>query len=471
MNHSTKKRTAMKRLGYRKSRTGCLRCKERRVKCDEQRPCSACIRHDVCCSLGGSPPDVGSSQTTKKPPAGRSSSTRRPRVVKRSPILADSGVDSSGSPGYHSSPGDGCVNPSLGSSTPGIEQEDECSHSHEDPFVFFSKLFSDIKLGERANWGTDMELMHHYTSNSYRTLSHDAVVQEVLQYDLPRLALQNRFLLHQILAFSGYHLAYLHQEHRHAYFMQASQHQNNAIEGLRESLASTVTSENCHALYAASILLTVSSFANFSSYDRYNHSFDPIDNILDIISLIKGMSIIRDVSDHEIKVGPLQRLFNQNQMSCEKPIVEESDLEVLYIHVEQLGNSLADFGFSDTDPSHDSYGIQQAITSIRTCIRQTTSKNSPTSTASLRGSFLWPILVANEYVELLRQRHPVALVVLAFYCMMLRMAEASCWALESWAESLMKRICSSLQGSHWEKLVEWPKQALMAAYSVSSTIT
>ena len=39
------------RLAHRKSRRGCLRCKERKVKCDEKAPtCGACDRHGVACT-------------------------------------------------------------------------------------------------------------------------------------------------------------------------------------------------------------------------------------------------------------------------------------------------------------------------------------------------------------------------------------------------------------------------------------
>ncbi|KAG7409415.1 hypothetical protein Forpe1208_v011783 [Fusarium oxysporum f. sp. rapae] len=47
-----------KRLGFRKSRNGCSRCKKRRVKCDEAVPCTACIRHDKACSLENPQPSV-----------------------------------------------------------------------------------------------------------------------------------------------------------------------------------------------------------------------------------------------------------------------------------------------------------------------------------------------------------------------------------------------------------------------------
>lgn len=314
-----------------------------------------------------------------------------------------------------------------------------------------------------------MELMHHYTSMSYRTLSNDAAVQKVLQYDLPRLALQHQFLLHQLLAFAGYHLAYLHRDHRHAFLFKASQHQNSAIEGLRTTLASAVISENCHVLYATSMILTVSSFASFPSYDKYNGSLDPIDSILDVFSLVRGMSMILRASDHEIRTGPLATLFIQIQ--GEKLISKDSDLKLLDIRVERLGFSLGETESSGSDASDNSSGIQQAITSIRNCIKQAIAKPSPTSTAPLRASFIWPVIVGTEYIASLRQRHPAALVVLAFYCTILRMAEASCWALESWAESILKCVCNSLEGSHWEKLLEWPKQVVVVTGPAQSTRT
>ncbi|WAO82885.1 C6 zinc finger domain-containing protein [Fusarium falciforme] len=65
-----------KRLGHKKSRNGCLRCKARRVKCDELRPCTNCVRHHVECSLvtsstaatsACSPPSVQTASVTAAP--------------------------------------------------------------------------------------------------------------------------------------------------------------------------------------------------------------------------------------------------------------------------------------------------------------------------------------------------------------------------------------------------------------------
>lgn len=79
------------RLGYNKSRAGCLRCKQRRVKvcsghgalynawlilrqCDEKRPCAACSRHGIRCSLLDASPEPTAS--SRLPPAQKSKVTK-----------------------------------------------------------------------------------------------------------------------------------------------------------------------------------------------------------------------------------------------------------------------------------------------------------------------------------------------------------------------------------------------------------
>ena len=55
----------MAQLGQKKSRKGCIRCKQRRVKCDEDAPCSNCTRRNEECSL--LEPSPSSSETPREP--------------------------------------------------------------------------------------------------------------------------------------------------------------------------------------------------------------------------------------------------------------------------------------------------------------------------------------------------------------------------------------------------------------------
>ncbi|KIV82713.1 hypothetical protein PV11_04802 [Exophiala sideris] len=63
------------RLAHRKSRRGCLRCKERKVKCTEEHPsCAACLRHGVAC-------EYGDTSRTSASHEGTASGTQRSRTV------------------------------------------------------------------------------------------------------------------------------------------------------------------------------------------------------------------------------------------------------------------------------------------------------------------------------------------------------------------------------------------------------
>lgn len=55
----------MAQLGQKKSRRGCIRCKQRRVKCDEEAPCGNCIRRNEECSL--LEPSPSSSEVPREP--------------------------------------------------------------------------------------------------------------------------------------------------------------------------------------------------------------------------------------------------------------------------------------------------------------------------------------------------------------------------------------------------------------------
>lgn len=57
------------RLAHTKSRNGCLRCKQRKVKCDENRPsCLSCSRHHVKCQYPTKSPTTVKSPTTDSEP-------------------------------------------------------------------------------------------------------------------------------------------------------------------------------------------------------------------------------------------------------------------------------------------------------------------------------------------------------------------------------------------------------------------
>ncbi|TEA19502.1 Sterol uptake control protein 2 [Colletotrichum sidae] len=306
-----------------------------------------------------------------------------------------------------------------------------------------------------SGWISDLELMHHYTSVSYRTFSHSQQTQKTLQYDVPREALSYPFLLHQLLAFSAYHLAYLQPDCRHAYLMQAAQHQNDAINGMRGTLLGTISSTNCHALFASSIFLTLSAFATYPSYEKYNASFSPIDSIIDIFTLTDGMSAILRASDDDLRKGPIRDLFIRGPHDA--PSAVEASLEPLYERLPRLSSRLADL--APGDGGDRKYTVNNAVIALSEAISKV-SVNAVSAPVEFRVVFMWPILVSTDYLDMLRRRHPAALVVMAHYCVIVAMAEPSCWFLNGWARTLVTAISEQLMATPWADLILWPAEVV-----------
>lgn len=322
--------------------------------------------------------------------------------------------------------------------------------SPPDPFHFFSGLLVDYKPENASNWIMDVELMHHYTASAYKTLTTSPEVQDALQHDLPKEGLRHPFLMHQILAFAGFHLAYAQPERRHIYLKQASQHQNFTIHGMRKTLAGSISSENCHATYATSIFINLGAFAVYPCYENYNTFFSPIDSLVEIFTLITGMGLILSTSDEELRTGPLKRLFRKHVggEGPDHPCPQlSSRLPLLEAQLDEVGTEL------DEEVKNC---MKRATTALQNCLNRVATQNTGLGHSALRAAFLWPLLLSAQCLDWIKCRHPAAMVILAHYALVLHSAEADCWYLRGWGRAIAESVAEALAGTQWLNLARWP---------------
>ncbi|KAH6683768.1 C6 zinc finger domain-containing protein [Plectosphaerella plurivora] len=292
------------RLGYKKSRGGCLRCKKRRVKCDENKPCSACVRHAVPCSLVEEDLEEDSSQhsfTETRPP--QRSSSRRTRANRASP-----------------------------------------SKPQTDPFPYFDRrlLASAPGLGQHAAWIDDLELMHHFTALTCMTLPRSEMLQQVWQVEVPKLGIEYPYVMHQILAVAALHLVSLRPDNNQRHTLDAFRHQTEALAGIRQSIGN-INDSNCEALFAASSLLLISAFATFSrSKDWLEEAKTPaIRDIVDVFALVRGMNEILSCSEQFLQRGKFAPIFEIQPESTPSVVLEETRVQLgsLWTHMAAAPNS------------------------------------------------------------------------------------------------------------------------------------
>ncbi|OCK93414.1 uncharacterized protein K441DRAFT_638462 [Cenococcum geophilum 1.58] len=426
----------MPRLGHKKSRNGCAQCKTRHVKCDEKRPCSGCSRHGVRCSLvtwgsgdialldsQASQSGNGTSRNSGPLKGSGNGSSRRELSENQTPIplLVKSN--------FSQTPEDG---PKVSSSP--------------DPFPYFARFVNESESNETHTWIRDLELMHQWTTSTYQTLTSLEEVRQIWKLTIPKMAFAHTYLMHEILALSASHLAYLQPDHRHAYFMLATHHQNIAINIMRMELSS-ITSENCHALFVTSSLVALTAF---SSPDSVNPA-TPIDDLVDIFLLMRGMHGILKSAFEMIKEGPLGSILDSGPAPPPTSL-----LLMLLSRLGELSTLL-----TTREPDRD---VRELCSVAISNFMETTALGiTHTDDRELRVAFIWPIGVSMGFISLLRQRNGVALAILAHYCIILHTAEHNAtrknWFLSGWGSRIVESITSTVDPI-WQDSVRWPMECI-----------
>ena len=116
--------------------------------------------------------------------------------------------------------------------------------------------------------------------------------------------------MHGVMSTAALHLAYLHPEQRDRWNYLSTQHQDLALGPFRSAMLN-ITPENCHQVFAFSLLLLVSQYAS----SRYSNSLFPIPEAAPgltswIVCLRGCVSVVKEASSH-IKSGPLGPLLAQ----------------------------------------------------------------------------------------------------------------------------------------------------------------
>jgi len=80
--------------------------------------------------------------------------------------------------------------------------------------------------------------------------------------------------------------------------------------------------------------------------------------------------------------------------------------------------------------------------------------------------WLWPFILPKEFIDLLREAHPVALVVLAHFAALVRSLEGSHWARSGWSGNIIDMI-ERLLDQQWEEWLEWPVRCVRGSWKLA----
>ena len=169
--------------------------------------------------------------------------------------------------------------------------------------------------------------------------------------------------------------------------------------------------------------------------DRFTHCLGVYRGVLTVVDQCRDLL-------HETDLGPRLKL---SQVLMQPGVASGSECDALrdLVNVGDIASS-----------SQNAY--REAILHLQQVfdVQHTASGNQK----RMPMVFVWPALVSSDYVDLLRQRQPEALVILAHYAVLLHRSR-DLWLIGEGGKFLIESICGSL-GSKWQEWLSFPKAAI-----------
>jgi len=289
-------------------------------------------------------------------------------------------------------------------------------------------------LGLHLNF-LDLELMHHYSTVTSYSFSNLPFRRNTWQIAVPREAQIYDFLMHALLAIAAVQLLHVRPDRCQVYEDAARKHQNLALTTSIHYLHN-ITPTNCHALFVLSSIVAMLALKFPHPSNRRSMSA-PVDEIVDFFRLIRGVKTVLQSASEWLLAGWLSPLLHYDWNPTLVPLPE--DLEAAFNDLEARNG----------DDSKDRNTYPLALRDLK--IKFQAHKIMEEEPALV---FTWPVLVHESYISALRRHDPMALVILAYYSVLLHSVDAQWWAAGRGSQ-LVDAISRTLP-PEWLPLIQWP---------------
>ncbi|KAI1342464.1 hypothetical protein F5Y15DRAFT_305065 [Xylariaceae sp. FL0016] len=218
------------RRSHKKSRAGCKRCKNRKIKCDESHPrCGNCTKHGVPCDFEY--PEIGD-------------------ALMPAPDTPRSTTSPSASQCDSPSPSTLPATPAAAASTP------TTVYRNPEPQLVLS-------TNSKSNRMMELKLLHHYTTITCETLAISSPVSKRIWRDtVPNLAFSGAsFLADALLAVSALHLR-SHAPQDQELIRASHGYMASTLSKYSASLSKGINESNAEALFLTAALIAFQSTAS-----------------------------------------------------------------------------------------------------------------------------------------------------------------------------------------------------------------
>ncbi|KAI4150388.1 MAG: hypothetical protein L6R39_002281 [Caloplaca ligustica] len=287
-----------------------------------------------------------------------------------------------------------------------------------------------------------IELLHHWQTITCTSLSPELDQQDVWRTFAVKQGLSHPFVLYQLLAIAALHLATCRPERQDEYTTRSTELQNGALSMFHQVEGTDET--NCIAMFLFSSLLGVHLFADRAPIRGIGFS-EYLDHSLRCVTLLRSVM--------KLSLKEFYPFFMDTEI---KSLMRAPDAQPPYEGIPAECRHLEDLiKESDLGPSSvtaynaalDRLFWLFALTEVPTVARGTA-----------RWPIGWPVQLPDEYIMLLNQRRPEALIILAYFGVVLHLYRES-WMIGDTGASLIRAVNAQV-GTFWDPWMAWPLQMI-----------
>ena len=293
--------------------------------------------------------------------------------------------------------------------------------------------------------------MHQYTALTFFTMTDIPEHRHIWQILVPRLSFSYPYLLHGILSIAALHRHHCAiPEERPILINQAREHQQHALSMYIRHLQN-LNERNCHAMFLYSVILGGICYAFIREGEIESRRENIIDMIIAAFNTLIGATVVAVQARHWLHQGDFKPLM-MPLVPYDQCVARLAPLSKAAI--ENLLDSLPVFDAATQDAARSSTTEEDHVV-YAAAVRALTVAfpHLDGSLSSMNDVVSWPVAAGTSYLALLKQRDPLALLILAYYGVALHYSNRV-WFLQGLGSKLVHAV-AEVVGEPWLQHIGW----------------
>jgi hypothetical protein len=292
-----------------------------------------------------------------------------------------------------------------------------------------------------------LELFQHFKNENFDLVSMSGASRR----NIEKYALCSPFLMPQVLALSAKHLSISSPDRSQALQDEATKLQTEALEMFRSSVGE-IDEGNIIPVFLYSGILGLHFFSD--TFSKPSESLDVfLDRFVQSIKLMQGILAILKGRWDFLANSDIKEMLKQDQ----KRVEDDTALIEIDENVAQFEQLCSRFAASDINPAQSRVCIA-AVRYLLSLLKSESGVPSSDGVWSPRLVTSWPVVVSAEFTELMIQRQPEALIVLAYYSTLMHRCK-DFWIMGNGGRLLLDAVGTYL-GIEWDPWLAWPRSVV-----------